>query len=78
MKSIIYDLQTDQFPRFRIGIGGERKGELADYVLGGFKKEDREKIKSAVENSAKAIELMLVKGIDIAMGEYNKKVKSNE
>ena len=32
MRSIIYDIQRDDFPRVRIGIGGERKMRLADYV----------------------------------------------
>ena len=71
MKSIIYDLQEDGFPRVRIGIGKERKMPLAGYVLGGFAKEERELMKDAVERAAQAVECMLDKGIDIAMGEYN-------
>jgi PTH1 family peptidyl-tRNA hydrolase len=71
MKSIIYDLQDDGFPRVRIGIGKERKMPLAGYVLGGFAKEERELMKDAVERAALAVECMLEKGIDLAMGEYN-------
>lgn len=71
MKSIIYDLQEDGFPRVRIGIGKDRKMPLAGYVLGGFAKEEKDLMKSAVERAAEAIECMLEKGIDIAMGEYN-------
>lgn len=71
MKSIIYDLQDDGFPRVRIGIGKERKMPLAGYVLGGFAKEERQLMEDAVERAALAVECMLEKGIDIAMGEYN-------
>ena len=73
MKSIIYDIQGDGFPRIRIGIGNDRKMPLAGYVLGGFAKDERELMKTAVERAALAVECMLEKGIDIAMGEYNVK-----
>jgi peptidyl-tRNA hydrolase len=71
MRSIIYDLQEDGFPRVRIGIGKERKMPLAGYVLGGFEKDERELMEDAVRRAALAIECILEKGIDIAMGEYN-------
>ena len=71
MRSIIYDLQEDGFPRVRIGIGKERKMPLAGYVLGGFEKDERKLMEDAVERAVLAVECMLEKGIDIAMGEYN-------
>ena len=73
MKSIIYDIQEDGFPRVRIGIGADRKMPLAEYVLGGFRKEERNLMADAVKRAACAVECMLEKGIDIAMGEYNVK-----
>lgn len=76
MKSIIYDLQNDQFPRVRIGIGGQGKIELGSYVLGGFGKEEKSIIENAVIGAASSIEAMLEKGIDFAMGEYNIKPKT--
>lgn len=43
MSSIIYQLNSDQFPRIRIGIGNNfSKGEMADYVLSNFTKEELE------------------------------------
>ncbi|HVO76059.1 MAG TPA: aminoacyl-tRNA hydrolase [Ignavibacteriaceae bacterium] len=43
MSSIIYQLNSDQFPRIRIGIGKNfPKGEMADYVLSDFSKEEFE------------------------------------
>ena len=48
MKSIIYQLQVDDFPRLRVGIGTEKKGDMIDFVLTGFSKEEAEKIREAV------------------------------
>ena len=71
MRSIVYDLQADEFPRIRIGIGGERKMSLADYVLGGFRKDERSLMQNAVKRAVLAVECLLEKGIEAAMNEYN-------
>lgn len=76
MRSIIYDLQFDDFPRVRIGIGGARKSDLAHYVIGGFRKEEKNLIEDAVTRAASSVECILEKGIDIAMGTYNVKPAS--
>jgi len=82
MRSIIYDLQDDGFPRIRIGIGGERGGErkmsLAGYVLGGFKKEEKNLMQDSVVRAVLAVECLLEKGIDAAMNEYNVKQSAEE
>ncbi len=47
MSSIIYHLNSNQFPRFRIGIGSSfEKGKMADYVLTDFNKEEIESLKN--------------------------------
>ena len=73
MKSIIYDLQFDNFPRLRIGIGKEHREEMVDFVMSGFAADEKKKIQAAVDNSVSALEAWIDKGIDIAMGEYNTK-----
>lgn len=78
MRSIIYDIQTDQFKRIRIGIGTEKRVNLANYVLGGFSKEDKSLMEDGVKIAAAAVECMLEKGIDIAMGEYNIKASAKK
>ena len=72
MKSIIYQLEDDGFPRFRIGIGAER-GETAlrDYVLSGFAEENMEDMRGAVTRCVEAIESAVQEGIDAAMLKYN-------
>ncbi len=73
MRSIIYDLQDDGFPRVRIGIGGERKGDLANYVISGFSGDDRKLIEDAIIKAADAVACLVEKGIDRAMVDYNTK-----
>ncbi len=75
MKSIIYQLQVDDFPRLRVGIGTEKKGDMIDFVLTGFSKEEAAKIREAVGTSVSALECWIERGIDIAMNEYNPKKK---
>ena len=76
MRSILYQIGSENFPRVRIGIGGERRGDLADYVISGFSKEDREKIENAILRAADATACIVEKGIEAAMGEYNSKAKA--
>jgi len=72
MKDIIYQLGDDGFPRFRIGIGGERgQAPLRDYVLSGFPAERLDDIRAAVVRCTEAIELTLSDGIEAAMLKYN-------
>ena len=73
MRSIIYDLQDDGFPRVRVGIGGERKGDLANYVISGFSGDDRKLIEEAIVKAADAVTCLVEDGIDRAMVDYNTK-----
>ena len=54
----------------------ERKGDLADYVISGFSKEDRETVEEAILRAADAAVCIVEKGIEAAMGEYNSKAKT--
>lgn len=78
MRSIVYDLKSDQFPRIRIGMGRARQSDLKDFVIGGFTKEEKELLKGAVERAVLSAECIVEKGIDKAMNEYNIKQKSAE
>lgn len=72
MKSIIYHLQSDEFPRVRIGIGRPIHEDLKDFVLKRFSKEDRMTIDEVIEGAAKAIEEVIAGNIDKAMNDYNR------
>ncbi len=74
MKSIIYQLQSDAFPRVRIGIGkAPEKWDLADYVLSKFSKEDREIIDKSVERAAEAAVTVARYGVEKAMASVNQR-----
>lgn len=76
MKSIIYDMQSDLFPRIRIGMGAQRKMPLRDFVTGGFSKEEKPLLEEAVVRAALATQCIVEKGIDKAMNEYNVRPKT--
>ncbi len=78
MRSIVYELASDQFPRIRIGMGTERKSDLVDFVLGGFSKEEVTLRDGAVDKAAQAAEGIVEKGIEKAMNEYNVRQKTAE
>ena len=78
MRDIIYQLQSDRFPRIRVGIGGEIRGDLADFVIGGFSKEEVPLLEEAVSRAAKAALAIVSDGIDKAMNEYNVREKKEK
>jgi PTH1 family peptidyl-tRNA hydrolase len=73
--SIIASLATDEFVRFRVGIGKPaRKGATAGrhHVLGRFTKAEAERLPKVVSGVADALELALDAGIERAMDRYNR------
>jgi PTH1 family peptidyl-tRNA hydrolase len=72
MRSLLFHLQDEGFPRIRIGIGAER-GEipLAYYVTSSFRKDEIETMEQAVLRAVSAAECMIAEGPDAAMTKYN-------
>ncbi|HOA33314.1 MAG TPA: aminoacyl-tRNA hydrolase, partial [Clostridiales bacterium] len=73
IKSIIYHLNSDQFPRIKIGIGSKPHPDfdLKDYVLSVFTKEDLELILPCIDRALEAINIMVTGDIDMAMSKYS-------
>jgi PTH1 family peptidyl-tRNA hydrolase len=71
MKSIIFQLQSEDFPRIRIGIGRPSNMELADYVLQRFSTEEIDVIKEVAVVASKAADEIILNGVDSAMNKYN-------
>lgn len=73
LKSIIYQLQTDVFPRIKMGVGAPEHEEydLADYVLGRFAKDEIPLLEEAIIKAAKAAEEIVCRGMDSAMNKYS-------
>ena len=73
IKSIIYLLNSDKFPRIKLGVGEKPHPDydLADWVLSSFKKPELDSLRDAAENGCKAIEMMVQGNIDGAMSNFN-------
>lgn len=71
MKSIIYLLQRDDFPRIRIGVGRPEVGDLGDFVLSPFKGEEITIIKEVIEKATMATEAIIERDLQEAMNKYN-------
>lgn len=73
LKNIIQHLGTEGFPRVKVGVGGKPDPDydLADWVLGKFRGEDRKVMDGAVKRAADAVECILKDGCDKAMNRFN-------
>lgn len=73
MKSIIYQLNSEEFPRIRIGIGSPENPEfdLADYVLGKFTKAEVKELVEIAINTAEAVGEIIKNGLEKAMTKFN-------
>ncbi len=70
MKNIIYHLQSDDFPRVRFGIGSP-EGDLADYVLSNFSKDETKILIDCAKCVPEIVELIVNGNIVRAMNLYN-------
>ncbi len=68
MKSVVFNLQTDEFVRVRVGIG-KPEGETVDYVLGEY--DDKQAAFDALKKAADAIETIVNDGIKEAQNRFN-------
>lgn len=81
MKSIIYNLEFDDFPRIKVAVGKKPSYmDLANFVLSGFSKQEAKIIEEEVKLTSDAIEMILEEGIEKSMSMFNSKrlVEDNE
>lgn len=72
MKSVISEIQTQEFPRIRIGIGRPiHENDKINYVIGNIPEEEMEKLEEGIEKAKEATIDILAKGIDHAMNKFN-------
>ncbi len=65
-------LDTDQYPRLRVGIGRDfPRGRQADYVLQPFTTEQRALVDAALPTAAEAALTFVADGLNTAMNRYN-------
>lgn len=70
LKSIILNLSSDEFIRFKIGVG-QPKGELVSHVLGKFSKDERKLIDDVNKATVEAVELVIKQGAALTMNKFN-------
>ena len=74
MESVIRALGTEDLPRVRLGILGERgEADLADYVLEPFLPSERDDAEAMIGRAVEAVRSIAEQGIDRAMNVYNRK-----
>lgn len=83
IESIMRELKTDVFTRFRLGIGrgmeGEKKSSnknfkrrfVIDFVLSKFRSGEAGELKHMVKHGAEAVRIALLQGLDRAMNRFN-------
>lgn len=74
LKSIIYQLGSDEFPRIRVGVDApiREKMDLADFVLARFQKDEIPVLEDAIIRSSKAVLEIIGASVDSAMNKYNR------
>ena len=73
MRNIVLNVQSENFPRIRIGTKPERAGaNIIDYVLSNIPKSEEEKFNSALNRAAGALkDYIFGKSFDEIMRKYN-------
>ncbi len=72
VESIIRELKSDQFVRFRLGIGhGIKHSNVISFVLSRFHQDEAGDFKKLVKHAADAVQMALKNGIEKTMNRYN-------
>jgi PTH1 family peptidyl-tRNA hydrolase len=72
VQSIMEQLGSADFVRVKIGIDKpHHRADGANYVLSPFTTDERPLVKESMEQAARAIEAIIVSGVDQAMNQYN-------
>ena len=72
MRSILAELQSENFPRLRVGIGAAGEGRLRDYVLDAFAPDEQPAIDRAIARAVDALVLFCRGDLRRAMNEFNR------
>jgi PTH1 family peptidyl-tRNA hydrolase len=72
MESIIYQLESENFPRLRLGIASDAPMRPSEkYVLEPFRSGDKPVVEEVVQRSVEGIDAFLADGMDVAMTRFN-------
>ncbi len=74
LKDIQNTLQTQQYPRFRFGVGAEfSKGRQIDYVMGNWNENEVKELPERLEKSCELIKSFGTAGLNNTMNTFNGK-----
>ena len=72
MKSLICELNSEEFPRIRVGIGRPKNEfDRIDYVIGHINEEEYKRLEIGQNKAVDAISYFIKNGIDNTMNKYN-------
>ena len=72
MKSVIQELQSEDFTRIRVGIGKpEFDGDMINYVIGAIPEEEIKILDEGTTKASNAIIEIIKNGVDNAMNKFN-------
>lgn len=74
LKSIEENLGTNGYARLRIGVGDDRDGDLASYVLAPFTPDEQKLVPEILGRAAMIAKIWLTEGLTSAMNHANLKV----
>lgn len=73
LESVIKELQSQDFPRIRVGIGGGEENDLTHHVLSRWGKAEEDRYRKLVDTVVQAVAEIFESGVERAMNRYNKK-----
>ena len=72
MKSVVENLNTEDFIRVRVGIGKPaNKEDIIDYVIKSIPQKEQIKLNESIKLASDSIMEILENGIDSAMNKFN-------
>jgi PTH1 family peptidyl-tRNA hydrolase len=76
LKSLIEHMNTDDFPRVRLGVGAPapHSDDLADFVLGVFSRAEQQALPAFIDRAVAALRMVLEVSVEKAMNEWNGRV----
>ena len=77
MESIIYHLNSEDFPRIRLGIDDDNRSDDVDFVLSRFEEVQLDEVEKTLSYAAEGALEFIYNGINTSMNKYNKRENKN-
>lgn len=78
MRSIVSAIQSENFPRLRVGIGASEQGRLRDYVLDEFTLDEQPVVGRAIDRAVDALLLFARGDLKRAMNQFNRDPETDD